>query len=802
MAIPDTLCRTDWWYRTEFDRPAGATGERVWLVFDGINYRADIWLNGVKAGEMKGAFVRGRFDVTELLQDNNVLAVHIFPPNNPGIPHEQSLLAERGPNGGQLALDGPTFISSEGWDWIPGIRDRNIGIWQDVRLEYTGDVTLGDFRIVTDLPLPDTSSALVTVKGSATNHSDMSKTVIVKGLVEGLNFEKEITLQAGETVPVEFSETIKEPRLWWPNGYGKQELYTLKLSIEDNDSRQIRFGVRELSYEISADVIDENDVPTREAVRWEFNPLAALTDGRPVFDNLYRRSVGEGVEVGALLPGAQLTEIAKDGTGDYLVIKVNGVRIFCKGGNWGMDDGMKRVSRQRLEPALRLHRDAGFNMIRNWTGETTEREFYELCDEYGMLVWNDFWISTEGYNLNPNDEELFMANAADVVARFVNHPSIAVWCPRNEGYAPPSLEVRLRELIARGDGTRLYHGNSRYLNLRASGGWYYCPAEDYFARQAHGFNTEIGSASVPTLETLRNFIPEEDLWPVGSDVWHYHDWHFGQKEYLGALNSIYGEAGDIEDFVRKAQMVNYDNHRAMLEAWNSRMWNSTTGVLLWMSHPAWPSVTWQTYTWDWETTGAYFGAAKACEPLHIQMNASSGDVVVVNATREEFRNLKATLDVYEMTGRRLSGASMTLKTVAANATTPCFGDMIETPKMAHLVRLTLRRGAEVLSLNDYVMAGSESGNLHEFTSLEGATLRARTVKGGVEVSNDSKTIAVAVKLNLRDTAGERILPAYFSDGYFNLLPGEKRLIRVEVPAEAAFLSAEGFNVEKTNLLKL
>lgn len=822
MAIPDTLCRTDWWYRTEFVRPATKmASQRAWLVFDGINYRADIWLNGVKAGSVSGAFKRGRFDVTGLLKDNNILAVHIYPPYNPGIPHEQSVLAERGPNGGQLCLDGPTFISSEGWDWIPGIRDRNIGIWQDVKFEYTGEVTLGDFRVATDLPLPDTSTARLTIKGSVTNHSTQARSVTVKGVIENIAFEKILTVGAGETASVEFSPesdpvlTLENPRLWWPNGYGAQELYTMELSMIDGESttqtRGIRFGVRELSYEITADVMDEDDTPVREGVRFEYNPLKALAAGKPVFDNRYRRPVGDGVEVACLLPDVDpslLDELPKDGTGDYLVIKVNGVRIFCRGGNWGMDDGMKRVSRARLEPALRLHRDAGFNMIRNWTGESTEEIFYELCDEYGMLVWNDFWVSTEGYNLNPNDENLFMENAADVVRRFANHPSIAVWCPRNEGYAPPSLEVGLNELIARQDGTRLYHGNSRYLNLRPSGGWYYCPAEDYFADQAHGFNTEIGSASVPTVETLRSFIPEEDLWPVGGDAWHFHDWHFGQTEYLGALNSIYGEGTDIEDFVRKAQMVNYDNHRAMFEAWNSRLWNSTTGVLLWMSHPAWPSVTWQTYSSDYETTGAYFGSMKACEPLHIQMNADTRDIVVVNTSRRVYRNLTATMDIYDLEGTRSGGRKTTLKNVAANALTECFEGGTAIPEGTHLVRLVLKRGASILSINDYVTAGNATGNMHDLASLPEVTLSARETRSSqgekiFEISNPSETVAVSVKLNLRNTHGERILPAYFSDGYFNLLPGERRTVSVECGHDGeAVLTADGFNIAETELLKL
>ena len=167
LSIPDSLCRTEWWYRIRFPQPRDVAGHRVWLRFDGINYRADVWLNGRKAGTVDGAFTRGVFDVTGFFSAENVLAVKIRPPHNPGIPHEQSKAAGRGPNGGQLCLDGPTFISSEGWDWIPGIRDRNIGIWQDVTLEFTGDVTLADPQVITDLPLPDTSYADLTIRAKS-----------------------------------------------------------------------------------------------------------------------------------------------------------------------------------------------------------------------------------------------------------------------------------------------------------------------------------------------------------------------------------------------------------------------------------------------------------------------------------------------------------------------------------------------------------------------------------------------------------------------------------------------------------
>lgn len=164
LAIPDDLCRKEWWYRAEVTLPDEVLARpELELLFNGINYRADVWMNGEKLGGISGAFVRGRFDITKVARKRNVLAVRIFPPSNPGFPHEQSSVSGRGPNGGQLCLDGPTFISSEGWDWVPGVRDRNIGIWQDVRLIASEGVTIGDTQVITDLPLPDTSFADIKV---------------------------------------------------------------------------------------------------------------------------------------------------------------------------------------------------------------------------------------------------------------------------------------------------------------------------------------------------------------------------------------------------------------------------------------------------------------------------------------------------------------------------------------------------------------------------------------------------------------------------------------------------------------
>ena len=778
LAIPDDLCRQDWWYRVKFAVKDPLRFPRKELLFNGINYEADVWFNGVFLGRISGAFIRGRFDVTGLVkEEDNVLAVHILPPHNPGIPHEQNS-REHGDNGGALCADGPTFICTEGWDWIPGIRDRNIGIWQDMELIEGGLVSLGDTRVITDLPLPDTSYADITVRTVLRNHSSDDVTVWLKTSLNAEFSESvKVTVPASGEIPVELCDPlawrIYHPALWWPNGYGAPNLYNLQLFVETldgsvSDSQSIRFGIREMSYELTV------DTSSRQGVRIDYEPTGLGAEG-DIFNHRRLREVGEGVCVPSLRSdSAPVCEIEDDGTGPFLVVKVNGVRIFCRGGNWGIEDAMKRIDRERLEPYFKLHKEAGLNMIRNWTGESTDEIFYTLADEYGLLVWNDFWLSTEGFNLDVNDEDLFMSNATDVVRRFRNHPCIAVWCPRNEGYATPGLEPRLAAMIAAEDGTRRYHPNSRYCNLKPSGPWtFFDDVADYFRREARGFNTEIGTPCVPTAAALRKFIPEEDLWPV-SDVWNYHDHHNGLwQPNVAAMEQRFGVQDNVDDFCNRMQLMNYDTHRAIYEAWNSRMWGDATGVMLWMTHPAWPSLTWQIYTWDYETAGAYFGVKKACEPIHIQRNADSGRVVVINATNSAIRGAKATVCAYDLYGKRLSRATYKLPEIAADALTQVCDS---SPSDVYLLRLELRdsRG-RLLSRNDYVERCPQN-------SFEGVRVKVRertATTALIEYSNLNKTVAVGIPARLFDLEDNQVLPAYYSENYFNLLPGEKQFVEVQ-----------------------
>lgn len=806
LLIPDTLCRMDWWYRISFEIPQDNWNSDYLLLLNGINYKADIWLNGRRLGTMNGAFKRGCFPVSGLLDKKglNTLAIHIFPPNNPGIPFEETK-EWFGGNGGALCLDGPTFISSEGWDWIPAIRCRNIGVWQDVKLIRVGDVLMEDPQVITDLPLPDTIYADIMIKVPVVNKTAEEQIFSINGKIGDISFSKEVVLHPLDRKEICFtSEKFKQlrfhnPALWWPNGYGAQTLYNLNLTVvQENQvlqTKNIRFGIRELSYKLMA------QTPEKKNVRFLYSPTDVKGKEISLFNYKKRVAIKNPafpqVVIPTLSDGAvqYLQEEVNRSDNPFLTICVNGKPIFCRGGNWGMDDGMKRVTRERLEPYFRLHKEANFTMIRNWTGESTEELFYTLCDEYGLLVWNDFSISTQGYNLEPLDYELFLSNVKDIVLRFRNHPSIAIWCPRNEGYAPEILEDGFQKIVRTMDGTRHYHGNSRDLNLCPSGPWCYIDNQlEYLTERADGFSTELGAPSVPTVETLRKFIPEEDLWPIG-DVWYYHDLHyesFDWKNYIRDVDRLgMASSCNADEFCSRAQFINYNLYRNMFETWNQKMWNNASGLLLWMSHPAWPSVIWQTYSYDYETHGSFYGAKKACEPIHIQWNPINRKLQVINTTLKTVPNAKVSFEIYNLRGQKLYEKKMSVN-IGANVLTDCMEIAIPSgiAELSLIRTQLLDKKGHAISYNDYWVNPSVPSDFSALQKGGKAKLQLKSkeiektekrILIQAEIKNISDHIATGIKINVRDIeSGKSLLPVYISDGYFNLLPSEGKRINIEI----------------------
>jgi hypothetical protein len=825
LAIPESLNKQEYWYRTEFQVPRSAKGRHLTLTFLGTNYKAQVWMNGRSLGAIKGAFVRGVFDVTGIARpgERNALAVRISPPPHPGIPQEQSVRGGPGVNGGIMCLDGPTFVATEGWDWVPAIRDRDTGIWQPVTLTVTDAVKIGDPQVVTTLPLPDTSRADVEIHVPLENTSGHTVQGRLTASFEHASVGKSVTLPPGTTTvdltPAEFAQlAVQHPRLWWPNGYGSPELYHLTLTFAEgkdvSDVKRLHFGIREITYELS--LFDS----TGHLRRVEYSPTTAHRLGQKVVDVTHNgirpvpvvgppppgRPEAEKVQwrtwVVSFTPGGLTSSAIRESddmaTAPYLVIKVNGVRIACRGGNWGMDDSRKRVSRGRLEPYFRLHRDAHINIIRNWQGQDTEGTFYDLADEYGLLVWNDFWESTQDSNLEAEDPQLFLQNARDTILRFRNHPSIVVWCGRNEGVPQPIINRGLDKLVRTLDGTRYYSPSSNQVNLQGSGPYQYQDPRLYYTRLDRGFSVENGTPSMPTLESFRNWVPGPDQWPI-DDVWAYHDWHQkGLGDVAPFMNEVQAEFGaptSLADFERKAQLLNYVDHRAIFEGMNAHLWAPNSGRLLWMTQPAWPSTMWQVLSSDYDTQASFYGVMEACEPVHVQLDLSNYEVDVVNTTIHALSGLTVISDVYSLDNTLLLHEHW-----AANVAedTVAHGGRLDLARFfpsagVVLVHLQLKDpSGKVLSHNLYWL-GANSASYRKLTRLPKAPILATAtanrsgdmVDVHVQVRNTGATVALENKLTLQDAKdGARILPAYYSDNYLSLLPGEAREIEIQYPAAA------------------
>ncbi|HEY6926708.1 MAG TPA: sugar-binding domain-containing protein, partial [Steroidobacteraceae bacterium] len=820
---PESLNRQDYWYRSRFAAPADLQGRQLTLTFNGINYDAEVWLNGVRLGHTRGAFVRGIFDVSSIMKagDENVLAVRVSPPPHPGIAHEQSVAAGPGQNGGNLAIDGPTFSATEGWDWIPGIRDRNTGIWQDVELSASGELRILDPQIVTTLALPRTDSADLTIHIPIENRREKPTSATIEADVAGAHVSKSATLPPGTSevilAPAEFPQLrLSHPRLWWPNGYGKQDLYVARLTITTGGGRSdwqaVRFGIREITYELS---LFDHEGRLR---RVEVDPAAGSIQHERLVDVRHEaiKQTANGWAASLTRAGessSAVRDIDTTSLTPYLAIRVNGVRIAVRGGSWGMDDSRKRVGRERLEPYFRLHHDAHLNIIRNWLGQDTEEVFYELADEYGLLILNDFWESTQNFQLEAEDPQLLLANARDVIRRFRNHPSIAVWFGRNEGVPQPIINEGLADAVATLDGTRYYTGSSNTVNLQGSGPYNWRPPEGYFTTLAQGFSVEVGTPSLASAESLRASIPAADLWPIG-DTYAYHDWHFGGNGDIASFNQAMqtglGAPAGFEDFERKAQLMNYESYRAVFEGFQAHLWTRNSGRLLWMTHPSWPSNTWQIYTSDYDTPAAYYAVSKACEPVHAQLDLPDYRLTVVNTTREARHSLRLHTRVVSLGNHALLTRIDEVDLPANDIVTL---DPLDLRKALGkegvvLVELSLTDAKGVLLSSNIYWPSHSTADLAKLTRLADQPLAvsaaapivsAEGTRTRITLQNRGRTPALLAKVTLLDAAGNRVLPVYLTDNYLTLLPGESRNVEAFCPAhgkKCATAALRGWNVPR------
>ena len=763
LQISDSFFYADFWYRDEFTAPTAGRGRRVWLNFDGINWKAEIYLNGSKVGNIDGGFMRGKFDVTALIHPaaKNALAVRIFKNATPGAV-KVATMRSTGPNGGLLGADNPTYHASIGWDWIPTIRGRNTGIWADVYLTSTGAVSIEDPFVNTALPLPDTSRADVSVEATLSNHDRSPVTGTLRGRFGPAAFEMPVTIEAGskKTVKLDPSTTpalrLANPKLWWPAGYGDPNLYPVELNFvaaggQVSDTKSFQAGVRQFTFSEE---------------------------------------------------------------GNSLRMWINGRRFVPRGGNWGFPESNLRYRAREYDVAVRYHKEMNFTMIRNWVGQTGDEAFYDACDKWGIVVWQDFWLANPADGPNPDDNDLFLRNARDYVLKIRNHASIGLYVGRNEGVPPKPIDDGLRQLTAELHPGLHYIPSSADDNQKGTGTYVVTGHGPYQAQSVKAYfldratpkmHSEMGMPNVPTLESVKLMMPASALWPQNL-IWGLHDYTLAGAQGGASFNRIidnsYGGAKDAAEWLTLAQFVNYDGHRAMFEAQSK----NRMGLLIWMSHPAWPCFVWQTYDYYFEPTAAYFGMKKASEPLHIQWNAATDNIEVVNYSGGDAKGLTASVRLLNMDGALKWEKTATVDSAEDSVQAPIKMEYPQGLSPTHFIRLKLTRGSQAISENFY-LHGVQEDNFKAIRDLPKVKLEASTKverQGAkwmltTELRNPSAQPALMVRLKaVREKSGDRILPAIYSDNYVALMPGERRTIGTELAqadtrGERPRIVVEGFN---------
>jgi hypothetical protein len=756
LQISESFFNADFWYRNEFLLPVGFGNERVFLNFNGINWKADVFFNGANVGRIEGAFMRGQFDVTELVKKNaaNVLAVKIIKNAHIGSVKEQTAVSAD-QNGGVLGRDNPTFHASIGWDWIPTIRGRNIGIWDDVFLTSTGKVTIESPFIRTKLPLPDTSSADLFIEVTLRNHSDEAVSGTFWGTFGESLFEQEISLAGNESRTLVFNPQthpvlrLESPKLWWPNGYGSPNLYEVELCFE------VKKG--------------------------------ELSDTRRFFSGIRQMDFNE--------------------DGGILSLFINGRRFIGRGGNWGFSESNLNYQSREFDIAVAHHANMNFTLIRNWVGQTGDDAFFEACDKHGIMVWQDFWLANPWDGPIPDDNDLFMANAEDFVKRIRNHPSIAIYVGRNEGNPPEALDKAIRAMLPALHPGIHYISNSAAGVVSGEGPYRALPPKEYYLLYGNDrFHSERGMPNVMTYESLAQTIPDDKLWPQ-NNFYGLHDYTLASAQSAATFNEMiekaFGQPANAKQFAQWAQWINYNGYRAMFEGRSEHR----RGLLLWMSHPAWPSMVWQTYDYYFDPTAAYFGCQKANEPLHIQWNPVWDGIEVVNYHARDRQALSARAQLINMDGS-VRWEKDILIACREDSTVKCFPlELPRTLSSVFFIRLTLTEGSSLVSDNFY-WRSKEDGNYQALHQLPKTSL---AVKTGINetagewvltatLKNETSTPALMIHLQVNGSVtARRILPVFFSDNFFSMMPGQEktvtmRLQDVDTRGEQPMVNISGFNL--------
>src|SRR3989449_20632 len=769
-----------WWYRKEFVLPASYRGKSIWLQFGGINYRANIWLNGkqiANTDDVAGAWRTYEFNISDVARPGatNTLGVQVYSPSET-----------------DLAI---TFV-----DWNPAPPDKNMGIFRNVEIRTSGPVALRYPTVVSKVDSPANDNAHLTVTALLKNATAESVNGTLKGKIEGVEFSQDVELGPNESkdvtfTPEQFSQlNINHPRLWWPAQMGKPELYGLSMEFDvggkASDASETKFGIRQVDSQVLA-----------------YNQRLFTINGKKIL-----------IRGGGWSPDMMLREDPQRLRDEFRYVQDMGLNTIRLEG--------KLENEEFLELADR----SGILLMAGWC----------CCDHWEHWAnWKpqDFKIAEQSirdqiYRLRGHPSLVMWLNGSDnppppdVELTYINVEKELLWPNPVVSSATAKLAgssgesgVKMTgpyEYVAPGywEEDRTTDDSPHKCNPGGCGG-------------AYGFNTETSMGpAVPPIESMRAMLPKDHLWPI-DDFWNYHAGGGSFKDihvFADALNARYGKADNAEDFTFKSQLQTYEGVRAMYEAYSRNKYQST-GVIQWMLNNAWPSIIWHLYDFYLRPGGGYFGAKRAMEPLHPLYGYDDRSVWVVSSQYQDAKGLKLTTKVLnlDMTEKysHQDAVDATADSTTKILTLPDIDGL--SPTYFLVLRLEDQNG-KVIGSNFYWLSTSaekidwEKSNWYttptasyaDFTALSQLPkvklkVADRTERKGADaithvmVENPSKSLACFVRLKV-NKAGQEILPVVWQDNYISLLPGEKREISAtyrasELGAARPVVEVSGWNVD-------